>query len=263
MDFVYQPIVDADGAVTGIFVDGYDVTGRVLTNQKLRDDERHKDEFLAMLAHELRNPLAPIRNANELLIQMSPAGSQTRAIGELVTRQVKQLSHLVDDLLDVSRITQGQIELKRAPLELGGAISFAIESLQPLINEKQHTLVYEAAAQPLYIDGDVTRITQSIINVLGNAAKYTQDGGQIQIHLREFDGQAVIEVIDNGIGIPAETLPTIFELFTQADQTLDRSNGGLGIGLSIVRRLIQMHGGHVTASAMVLGAAQVLKFVCH
>lgn len=247
MDFVYQPIVDSNGDVTGIFVDGYDVTDRVLANQKLRDDERRKDEFLAMLAHELRNPLAPIRNANELLIQMSPPASQTRAIGELVTRQVKQLAHLVDDLLDVSRITRGQIDLKREPLELGKAINLAIESLQPLINEKQHTLIYEASETPLYIDGDVTRITQSIINVLSNAAKYTEDGGVIQIHLREFDDQAIIEIIDNGIGIAPQTLPTIFELFVQADQTLDRSKGGLGIGLSIVRRLIQMHGGHVTA----------------
>ncbi len=247
VDFVYQPIVDANGEVTGIFVNGYDVTDSVLAKEILIEEDRRKDEFLAMLAHELRNPLAPIRNASELLIQTSTPGSNTRTIGDLIARQVTQLTHLVDELLDVSRITQGKIELQRESLLLDGVIQLVIESLQPLLTKKGQELIYEADEHALYIQGDMIRLIQCLTNVLMNAIKYTGVGGTIQLHLRSVDQMAVIEVIDNGIGISPEMLPRVFELFFQVDQSLERSQGGLGVGLSIVRRLVQMHGGYVTA----------------
>ena len=188
-----------------------------------------------MLAHELRNPLAPIRNASELLIQTSTPGSNTRTIGDLIARQVTQLTHLVDELLDVSRITQGKIELQRESLQLDGVIRLVIESLQPQLTKKGQELIYEAEEQVLYIQGDMIRLIQCLTNVLMNAIKYTGIGGIIQLHLRSVDQMAVIEVIDNGIGISSEMLPRVFELFFQVDQSLERSQGGLGVGLSAPR----------------------------
>lgn len=253
LDFVYHPVRDASGAVTGIFVDGYDVTERVLSAEILSQEARRKDEFLAMLAHELRNPLAPIRNASEILSRISAPESDAYALGDLITRQVTHLTHLVDDLLDVSRITQGRIELQLAPLDLDVAIRAAIESLQALFSTKQHEILYSKVDAPLYINGDVTRIVQCLANVLNNAAKYTDQGGRIQITMRQEENNAVIEVTDNGMGITPEVIPSLFELFVQADRTLDRSLGGLGIGLSIVHRLVLMHQGSVTAYSEGLG----------
>lgn len=253
IDFVYQPIVDAEGKVTGIFVDGYDVTERVMANRVQLADARRKDEFLAMLAHELRNPLAPIRNAGALLTRRSTPDSTEHNIGELITRQVTQLTRLVDDLLDVSRITQGRIELQQEPVDLINAITLAIESVQPLINEKHHKLICTQSDDALFIQGDLTRIIQSVTNVLTNAAKYTEPKGHIWIDIRAVDGSAIIEIRDNGVGISEQVLPDVFELFVQADRTLDRHHGGLGIGLSIVRRLVEMHGGSITATSEGLG----------
>lgn len=253
LDFVYQPIRNVASEVTGIFVEGYDVTERVHSTEILREEGRRKDEFLAMLAHELRNPLAPIRNASELLCQTSMRDSQTRAIGELITRQVTHLAHLVDDLLDMSRITQGRIELQREPLDLDRAIMVAIESLQALLQAKKHEVVYNKSDTRLYVNGDMTRIVQCVANILNNSAKYTDEGGRIQIDLREENNMAIIDVTDNGIGISPEVIPNLFELFVQAERTLDRSQGGLGIGLSIARRLVQMHEGNINAASDGLG----------
>lgn len=247
LDFVYQPVRNSDGEVTGIFVDGYDVTERTLASQMLHKQDRRKDEFLAMLAHELRNPLAPIRNASEMLLQVAAADSALQATGELISRQVTQLAHLVDDLLDVSRITQGRIELQREPLELNALIKWVLESLQSSLNEKNHQLSYLPEVDKIFINGDSTRITQCLSNVLNNSIKYTGAGGKIVIKLYRENASAVIDIADNGVGIAAEMLARVFDLFVQADQTLDRSQGGLGIGLSIVRRLVQMHGGTITA----------------
>jgi len=252
LDFVYQPIRNSNGEVTGIFVDGYDVTERVRTLNILRTEDRRKDEFLAMLAHELRNPLAPILNASALLTQTSLPHSNEHVVGELISRQATQLNHLINDLLDVSRITQGKIELQRETLELNNIIKFAIESSQPLLKEKQHDVIYTDEAN-LFINGDATRIVQSLVNVLNNAAKYTEAKGRIEIHLKKINNTAMIEISDNGIGITPEVLPNVFDLFVQADRALDRSQGGLGIGLSIVRRLIQMHDGSVTAISKGIG----------
>ena len=215
----------------------------------LRTADQRKDEFLAMLAHELRNPLAPIRNASELLSRVLPAEPRLQATTAIIKRQITHLTRLVDDLLDVSRITQGRIELQRKPLELGPVIAQALESVEPLLREKRHVVSVHGASEPLHVNADNARLVQCIGNVLTNACKYTDPGGRIVIELRRESSQATICVSDNGVGIPAEVLPQIFELFVQSNRTLDRAQGGLGIGLSVVRRLIEMHGGTVSAAS--------------
>ncbi len=249
LDFVYQPVHDAAGAVTGIFVNGYDVTERVRASDSLRDEDRRKDEFLAMLGHELRNPLSAIQNASELLLRNTASDPATRMVGELLGRQVTQLGKLVDDLLDLSRISQGLIELKQEPVELGSAIALALESVEPLVRAKRHEVVNVGSDVPLYAHGDLSRIVQAISNVITNAAKYTEVGGQIEVTLERVGRDAVIAIADNGTGIPPELLPNIFDLFVQGSRTADRAEGGLGIGLSVVRRLVEMHGGQVAAAS--------------
>ncbi|MEO6367533.1 MAG: ATP-binding protein [Steroidobacteraceae bacterium] len=214
----------------------------------LRHADRRKDEFLAMLAHELRNPLAPIRTATELLLRITPPGNETldSTLG-IVKRQVGQLSRLVDDLLDVSRITQGRIELQREVLELGSIVAQALESVEPLIVQKQHLVLQPARIPVLHVMGDRARLVQCVSNVLTNAAKYTDPRGRIEIELRQHADTAIVSIHDNGIGMPADLLPKIFDLFVQSERSLDRAQGGLGIGLSVVRQLMDMHGGEVTA----------------
>jgi PAS domain S-box-containing protein len=226
-----------------------DVTERKNAEDALRLADRRKDEFLAMLAHELRNPLAPIRNASELLERTLPGDDRTQGTVAIVKRQVAHLTRLVDDLLDVSRITQGRIELQRRPLEVAAIIAQALESVDPLLREKRHRVLLDSSYPPLYVNADNARLAQCFINVLTNAAKYTDPGGKIGIAVREEDGSAVVTVSDNGVGISAELLPRIFDLFVQSERSLDRSQGGLGIGLSVVQRLIEMHDGRVSVSS--------------
>jgi signal transduction histidine kinase len=214
----------------------------------LQDANRRKDEFLAMLAHELRNPLAPIRNASEVLTR-TIEDRESRETLAVIKRQVAQLSRLVDDLLDVSRITEGRIELRRAPITISAILAQARESVEPLLHEKQHTLSVEEESEALYVQGDHARLVQSVTNVLTNAAKYTDAGGSIRLSARRADENVVIAVSDNGIGISPELLPRLFDLFVQGARSLDRSEGGLGIGLSVVKRLVEMHGGQITAQS--------------
>jgi signal transduction histidine kinase len=251
-------LLSAIGAALRARARQYQIRDQVAALQKaeneLRQADRLKDEFLAMLAHELRNPLAPIRTASELLPRIVPPGNErVDSTLSVVRRQVRQLTRLVDDLLDVSRITQGRIELHRTRLDLASLIAQALESTAPLIQEKKHVVVQQADALALYVDGDGTRLVQCISNILANAAKYTDEAGQIRIGLRQEGEFAVLSVQDNGIGISPETLPRVFDLFVQSERTLDRSQGGLGIGLSVVRRLVEMHGGQVTARSPGLG----------
>jgi signal transduction histidine kinase len=217
--------------------------------EALRNADRRKDEFLAMLAHELRNPLAPIRTASEVLARTLPPEARTQATLDLVKRQVVHITRLVDDLLDVSRITQGRIKLQRRPVELAAIVTQAMESVEPLLRKKRHTVTRIASFQPLYVDGDSARLVQCLSNLLTNAAKYTDPSGAIRVELRCEQGDAVIAVSDNGMGIAAALLPRIFDLFVQSDRSLDRSEGGLGIGLSVVQRLVRMHGGEVSAAS--------------
>jgi two-component system, sensor histidine kinase len=215
----------------------------------LRESDRRKDEFLAMLAHELRNPLAPIRTAADLLPRLVASGdARTEATLGIVSRQVQQLTRLVDDLLDVSRITQGRIEIQRNPVELSAVVRQALESVDPQIKEKRHT-IHAVLVGGLFVEGDSARLVQCVSNILTNAVKYTDAGGEITVTLALEGERAVITISDNGVGIPGELLPRVFELFVQNDRSLDRSQGGLGIGLSVVRRLIEMQGGAVSGSS--------------
>jgi signal transduction histidine kinase len=223
-----------------------EVAERLRAEQALKEADRHKDEFLAMLAHELRNPLAPILSALQLM-RMRPIEAQVQWSGEVIERQVRYLTRLVDDLLDVSRITRGKITLTREPLEVSALIARAVETVQPIIDERAHELRIEASDGPLRVHGDPVRLVQAISNVLGNAAKYTDPKGLIRVAARAEGVDAVILVTDNGIGIPADRLPQIFKLFTQLDRGSDQPQSGLGIGLALVRRLIEMHGGSVSA----------------
>jgi signal transduction histidine kinase len=220
-----------------------------IAEENLRNADRRKDEFLAMLAHELRNPLAPIRNAGELLTRVLPDNREVQVAAAIVKRQSTHLSRLVDDLLDVSRITQGRIELQQRPVNLSSVIAQALESVGPLMRENRHKVFVSDGYGALYVNGDHARLVQCLANILANAGKYTDPGGEIRVEARNNEGEAAIAVTDNGVGIPAELLPRIFDLFVQSDRSLDRSQGGLGIGLAVVRRLIEMHGGRVSAAS--------------
>lgn len=232
-----------------------DVTERVLLEQEvqarltqLSEMDRHKDEFLAMLGHELRNPLAAIRNLAELMRRMERGEDpKYRERCEMLTRQVQQMGRLVDDLLDASRITQGKITIQRTPLELMAIMARAIETCRPAINARAHHLTVMMPEEPIRILGDLTRLVQVFANILGNAAKYTPQGGHIRVSARELDGRVELRVRDDGVGIAPGLLPRVFDLFSQADQTLERSEGGLGIGLALVQRIVILHGGEVEA----------------
>ncbi len=201
-----------------------------------------KDTFLAMLGHELRNPLAPIVTSVELLRRRGLAGTPEH---EVISRQLRHVVRLVDDLLDVARITRGRMSLHREPLELPSVISRAVESTTPLLEQRRHTLELDVPASGLWVLGDADRLTQVVANLLTNAAKYTSPGGRIQVRAREHDGGITLVVADNGPGLPADLLPRLFEPFVQGPRTLDRSEGGLGIGLALVHRLVEAHGGRV------------------
>jgi len=235
------------------------VSAHVQARRALETADRQKNEFLAMLAHELRNPLAPIRNAGEILSRSLPPESPTHAAIATVKRQVTQLTRLVDDLLDVSRITQGRVELKRKPLDLANVINSALETVEPLFRERQHGVAIVPSCRELYVNGDMARLVQSVVNVLTNAAKYTDSGGRIELQTRADGDYALIEILDNGAGISPELLPRVFELFVQGERTLDRSLGGLGIGLSVARQLMEMHGGRVEAVSPGLGHGSTFR----
>ena len=229
-----------------------DITERKKASEALREADRRKDEFLAMLAHELRNPLAPIRNAVAILRQPTREIGDTAWCVDVIERQCRHLTRLVDDLLDVSRVSRGKIKIQRTLLDLGKVIQQAVETSRPLIDARRHTLTIALPPEPLHVLGDLTRLGQVVSNLLNNAAKYTDEGGDIRLSLEAEPGQptmAVIRVRDNGRGLDAAALENLFELFFQVDGNLDRSDGGLGIGLSLVRTLVEMHDGNVEAKS--------------
>lgn len=225
-----------------------DVTERREAEEALKDVNQRKDEFLAMLAHELRNPLAPIRNAAQILRVHGKDNAQLDWARSVIERQARHLTRLVDDLLDVSRIVRGQIALEKTRVDLGEVVRYAVETSRPLIRERCHEIEVQLPAEPICFDGDLTRLAQVVANLLINAAKYTNAGGEIRVTAeREGFNHAVLKVRDTGAGIPENLLPHIFDLFTQGERTLDRSQGGLGIGLTLVKRIVEMHGGTVEA----------------
>ncbi|HWP20600.1 MAG TPA: response regulator [Burkholderiaceae bacterium] len=231
-----------------------EIVERRQAEERLQESNRRKDEFLAMLSHELRNPLAPIRNALEVVRRVAPPDQRIAWAGEVMDRQVKHLTRLVEELLDVARINQGKIVLNKERLELASVVQQAIETARPLIDARRHTLEVQLPARPVWLQGDMARLTQIIANLLNNAAKYTEEGGRIELSASACDGQAEIRVRDNGIGIEPALMPRIFELFEQGERSLDRSQGGLGVGLTLVQRLVEMHQGRVEAWSAGRGA---------
>ena len=217
------------------------------TTSALQEAAERKDEFLAMLAHELRNPLAPIRTAVQLLRLKELAEPQRASARDIIERQVEHLVNLIDDLLDVSRITRGMIALQRQPVLIGAIVARAVETARPTIDARRHVLAIDMPDELLTVDGDKTRLVQVLANILHNAAKFTAPGGRIGLRVAREGSHATIAVTDTGIGIPAETLPRVFDLFTRCHSDADRGQGGLGIGLALVRRLTEMHGGTVGA----------------
>jgi PAS domain S-box-containing protein len=217
-------------------------------NAQLSVADRRKDEFLATLSHELRNPLAPMRSALDVLKLKFGQGTDNRLL-QAFDRQLRHLTRLVDDLMEVSRITQGRMQLRRAPVELSALVHGAAHDLAATMDAARHTLRLSIAPAPVIVDGDATRLTQVVINLLTNAAKYTPDGGTIELDLSCTDGMAEIRVRDNGIGLPAAALATVFNMFSQLEPALERSNGGLGIGLALVRGIVELHDGSVHADS--------------
>ncbi|MFL6634268.1 MAG: ATP-binding protein [Massilia sp.] len=217
-------------------------------NAQLSAADRRKDEFLATLSHELRNPLAPMRSALDILNLKFGHGADQRLL-QAFDRQLRHMTRLVDDLMEVSRITQGRMQLQRAPVELSALVQGAAHDLGATMDAARHTLRLSIAAPPVIVDGDATRLAQVVINLLTNAAKYTPEGGTIELHLSCDDGIAEIRVRDNGIGLPASALATVFDMFSQLEPALERSQGGLGIGLALVRGIAELHGGSVHADS--------------
>ncbi len=255
-----SPVRDATGAAMLAVVTIRDVTAaeqaaaeREALLARLALADRRKDEFLAMLAHELRNPLAPIANAVHLL-RTDPSGDNSARAIELIERQSRHLTRLVDDLLDTARIATGRIRLRRKRIELGSLAQHAADDVRPAFEAGSIDFWVELPREPLYIEADPTRITQVLHNLLNNAAKYTDAGGRVSLSVRQDGGQAAITVADSGVGLDAEQLGQIFDLFGQVDPGIDRSKGGLGLGLNLVKRLAQKHGGTATASSPGRGA---------
>jgi PAS domain S-box-containing protein len=241
------PVRDDQGRIVQWFGTNTDITERLQMEAALKEADRRKDEFLAMLAHELRNPLASIRNSVHVLKLLGGADPNLQRCRDTIERQVAHLTRLVDDLLEVSRITQGKIGLHREVLDLAVVVGRAVETARSLINARGHQLTVTLPPEPVLVEGDPTRLTQVLANLLHNAAKYTGEAGHIAITVDRQDGEAVMRVRDNGIGILPELLPRVFDLFTQGNRALARSEGGLGIGLTLVRNLVAMHHGRVEA----------------
>jgi PAS domain S-box-containing protein len=238
---------DSQGHVEYLTGACVDITDHKHMEEELREANRRKDEFLAMLGHELRNPLAPLRSVTEILRRQKLQGQDLERAYAMMDRQVSHLTRLIDDLLDVSRITRGLVDLRKESVDLAQVADQAVEMAAPVIEGRGHQLSVDLPRKPLQIEGDATRLTQVVFNLLNNAAKYTEPGGRIWLSVEREDGQAVVQVRDNGSGMPAELVPRVFDLFTQGERTLDRSQGGLGLGLTLVKRLVEMHGGRVEA----------------
>jgi signal transduction histidine kinase/CheY-like chemotaxis protein len=261
-----SPVRNAAGAVIGASKIARDITARKRAErllqereEALREADRRKDEFLALLGHELRNPLAPIHNATELLSRMLPADSRALVAVEMIRRQAGQLTRLVDDLLDIGRITQGRIQLRLQNLEISTVILQAFETVEPQLREKGHKASVISSYEPLHVSGDFARLVQCVANLLSNAVKYTKPGGEIEVRTRAEDASAVIEIADNGLGIAPELLPQIFDIFVQGERSIEHAPGGLGVGLAIVKRLVEQHGGTVTARSPGLGQGSVFE----
>jgi two-component system CheB/CheR fusion protein len=249
-----SPIRDEAGRIIGASKIARDITDRKQAEERiyglmaqLQEADHRKDEFLAMLAHELRNPLAPLLNVLEILKRGDGNGELMERVRVTLDRQLGQLVRLVDDLLDVNRATRGKLELRKERVELASVLRQSVEACRPLAERAQHALSVSLPPEPVFLHADAVRLTQVFVNLLTNACKYTEPGGQIELTAERQGGEVVVSVKDTGLGIPADKLASIFEMFTQIDRSLERSQGGLGIGLMLVKRLVEMHGGSVEA----------------
>jgi PAS domain S-box-containing protein len=247
------PIRDTKGNIVGVVLVFHDVTERRRNEQALRDADRRKDEFLATLAHELRNPLAPIRQAAMIAKAPAATDAQKRWSHDVISRQVDQMALLLDDLLDISRITRGALQLRVEMTELAAVIDAAVETARPTMEAKRHGFAVQIPEQPVYFAADPLRLAQVLANLLTNAAKYTDPEGQIRVRAQVEEGVVEIGVADTGIGIPATALRSVFDMFAQVKTAQDRSEGGLGIGLSLSKALVELHGGTVKATSAGLG----------
>lgn len=257
MRFVGVPRFEGERFI-GFVGSSVDIQYHKDAEEKLRNADRRKDEFLATLGHELRNPLSPIRNAAQALQLVNSDDPRIASARATITRQVDHITHLVDDLLDVARLTRGTLSLRIATVDMGAAIRHAVDSTRALMDERRHQLTVSLEDEPLLIQGDCVRLTQIIENLLTNAAKFTEMGGKISVNAKREAKELVVQVKDNGIGIPARMLPRIFELFTQEERAVRKSSSGLGIGLSLVSQLVQLHGGSINAFSA--GAGQGSTF---
>jgi signal transduction histidine kinase len=249
VDFMYQPLRDAAGKVQGIFIQGHDVTEQHRAQQALREADQQKDEFLATLAHELRNPLAPLRSAAHILSTPGVSDETRARVTEVIGRQVAHMSHLLDDLIDIARITQRRLLLKKEMVEVGSVVDAALEAARPLAEAKEHKLTAHVTDRSARLMVDPVRITQVLSNLLNNATKYTDPGGRVDMDVTVSGGTLRFTVSDNGIGLTESALKNMFVMFAQEKAALERSEGGLGIGLALVKGLVELHGGTVSASS--------------
>jgi PAS domain S-box-containing protein len=248
-------ILDVEASANILEIDGEmilvaivrDVTRRKRTEEALLAADKRKDEFLAMLAHELRNPLAPISAAAQLLKLVQLDEARVRQTSEVIARQVEHMTSLIDDLLDVSRVTGGLVVLEKESLDIKNIVADAVEQVRPLIEARRHHLILHLPPESAHVLGDHKRLVQVVANLLNNAAKYTPEGGNIQLRIEAEPAWVALHVVDDGIGIPPELQSRIFDLFTQAERSSDRSQGGLGLGLALVKSLVELHGGNVAA----------------
>jgi PAS domain S-box-containing protein len=247
------PVKDGQGKIVGAVVAQMDIGDRIKAEDALRQADRRKDEFLAMLAHELRNPLAPIAAAADLLALGRADEARIRQTSGIIARQVRHMTGLVDDLLDVSRVTRGLVKLEKTRLDAKKVLADAVEQVRPLIEMRRHRLALHMPPQAAFVAGDAKRLVQVITNLLNNAAKYTPEGGDIVLAMEVDGGQLRIAVTDNGIGMAPELQPRAFDLFTQAARTSDRAQGGLGIGLALVKSLVELHGGRISVHSDGIG----------
>ena len=252
------PIRDEHGKIVYWFGTCTDIEDFKRLEAALREGDQRKNEFLATLAHELRNPLAPLRNGLQVLRLADQSATREQAL-QMMERQLGQLVRLVDDLLDISRISRNRLELRKARITLASVVENAVETVRPLIDSMRHSLSVTLPAEPVYLDADLTRLAQVFANLLNNSTKYTDPGGRIELSAEREGSEVVVIVRDTGIGIPAEALPGIFTNFSQVDRSMDRSQGGLGIGLTLVKSLVAMHSGTVEASSS--GLDQGSEFV--
>ncbi len=261
-DYIFFPVLSGKGEVQVVAGTMRDITDRMQYEEDLRTADRKKDDFIALLAHELRNPLAPLRNGLQV---MRLAGDDASAIVRARTMMERQLGHmirLIDDLLDISRISRNKLELRRSRVTLAEIVESAVETARPAIEAAEHDLTVTLPAQPLYLDADHTRLAQVFSNLLTNAAKYTENGGKIWLRAERKENEAVVSVQDTGIGIPCDALPNIFDMFSQVDRSVERRSGGLGIGLALVKALVEMHDGAVLATSEGRGSTFTVRLPC-